>query len=165
MLTNLSSSKEQVPDIGRRIFLNYLVLGSASLPVLIMLSNYAYFFYPPSHGGGNASTIAKNVDGNPIKKHEFLKTKKPGTRELTQGPKGDPTYLMVSEEGELIPYGLNSVCTHLGCIVPCTGKVVRGPAPLPLALSHVEEDEDGNVVFKDWKEVDFRTGKAPWWKS
>jgi len=32
-------------------------------------------------------------------------------------PQGDPTYLVVSEVG-LESYGVNSICTHLGCVVP-----------------------------------------------
>ena len=61
---------------------------------------------------------------------------------------GDATYLIVKEDNTLADYGLNAICTHLGCVVPwnaaankfiCTchgsqynaeGKVVRGPAPL-----------------------------------
>jgi len=30
---------------------------------------------------------------------------------------GDPTYLIVLE-GAVEKYGLNAVCTHLGCVVP-----------------------------------------------
>lgn len=44
-----------------------------------------------------------------------------------------------------------------------TGKVVRGPAPLSLALAHVTINE-GKVLFTPWTEQDFRTGLAPWWK-
>jgi cytochrome b6-f complex iron-sulfur subunit len=69
----------------------------------------------------------------------------------------------------------------LGCVVPWNkaenkfmcpchgsqydknGKVVRGPAPLSLALAHVEQ-ADGKVTLKPWTETDFRTGEAPWWK-
>ena len=43
------------------------------------------------------------------------------------------------------------------------GKVVRGPAPLSLALAHREED-NGKVILRPWTETDFRTGEAPWWK-
>ena len=78
-------------------------------------------------------------------------------------------------------YGLVAVCTHLGCVVPWNkaenkfmcpchgsqynseGKVVRGPAPLSLALSHVT-DLDGKVGLTTWTETDFRTGLQPWWK-
>jgi cytochrome b6-f complex iron-sulfur subunit len=44
------------------------------------------------------------------------------------------------------------------------GKVIRGPAPLSLALAHREEDATGKVVLKPWTETDFRNGEAPWWK-
>jgi len=71
--------------------------------------------------------------------------------------------------------------THLGCVVPFNraqlkyicpchgsqydfnGKVIRGPAPLSLALAHVN-DVDGKVVLSPWTETDFRTDLAPWWK-
>ena len=42
------------------------------------------------------------------------------------------------------------------------GKVVRGPAPLSLALAHVDVDEDA-VLVKQWSETDFRTNENPWW--
>lgn len=31
---------------------------------------------------------------------------------------GDATYLIVTSEGNIESYGLNAVCTHLGCVVP-----------------------------------------------
>jgi cytochrome b6-f complex iron-sulfur subunit len=40
--------------------------------------------------------------------------------------------------------------------------VVRGPAPLPLALAHVAVDND-TVFLSQWTETDFRTGSKPWW--
>lgn len=61
---------------------------------------------------------------------------------------GDPTYLVVENDKTLATYGINAVCTHLGCVVPWNkaenkficpchgsqynnqGTVVRGPAPL-----------------------------------
>ena len=43
-----------------------------------------------------------------------------------------------------------------------TGKVVRGPAPLSLALVHAAVAED-KVSFTPWTETDFRTGEKPWW--
>ena len=61
---------------------------------------------------------------------------------------GDPTYLVVESDRTLATYGINAVCTHLGCVVPWNaaenkficpchgsqynnqGRVVRGPAPL-----------------------------------
>jgi cytochrome b6-f complex iron-sulfur subunit len=43
------------------------------------------------------------------------------------------------------------------------GKVVRGPAPLSLALAKRGEN-GGKVTLATWSETDFRTGTAPWWK-
>ena len=128
-------------------------------------------------GGG---TPAKDALGNDIIAKEWLKTHGPGDRTLSQGLKGDPTYLVVENDRTLATYGINAVCTHLGCVVPWNkaenkfmcpchgsqynnqGKVVRGPAPLSLALAHADID-DGKVVFVPWVETDFRTGEAPWW--
>ena len=31
---------------------------------------------------------------------------------------GDPTYLIVNDKSELEDFGLNAICTHLGCVVP-----------------------------------------------
>ena len=74
-----------------------------------------------------------------------------------------------------------TVCTHLGCVVPWSaaqnkymcpchgsqyapnGAVVRGPAPLPLALAHCDVAEDGKILFSPWTEDDFRTGEKGWW--
>lgn len=74
------------------------------------------------------------------------------------------------------------MCTHLGCVVPwvgaenkfkcpchgsqynAEGKVIRGPAPLSLALAHCAVNDNGVVTFAPWTETDFRTGLAPWWK-
>lgn len=92
---------------------------------------------------------------------------------------GDPTYLIVTDLG-IESYGLNSICTHLGCVVPwnaagnnfkcpchgsqysAQGAVVRGPAPLPLALAHMSVKDDV-VTLSNWTETDFRTDTVPWW--
>lgn len=68
--------------------------------------------------------------------------------EYLKPAQGDPTYLIVEADRTLATYGINAVCTHLGCVVPWNkaenkficpchgsqynnqGKVVRGPAPL-----------------------------------
>ena len=111
--------------------------------------------------------------------HGELETHQPGSRELVQGLKGDATYLVVEDNKQIRDYGINAVCTHLGCVVPwnkaankfmcpChgsqydpTGKVIRGPAPLSLALAHCD-DVDGKAVLSPWKETDFRTDTPPW---
>ncbi|KAI0527298.1 hypothetical protein KFK09_002897 [Dendrobium nobile] len=132
-----SISADRVPDMGKRKLMNLLLLGALSLPTGAMLFPYTYFF-------------------------------------------GDPTYLVVEADRSLATYGINAVCTHLGCVVPWNsaenkficpchgsqynyqGKVVRGPAPLSLALAHADIDE-GKVLFVPWVETDFRTGEDPWW--
>merc|ERR1712054_572503 len=82
-------------------------------------------------------------------------------------------YLIVKEDGTLEDYAINAVCTHLGCVVPwnraankymcpChgsqydfTGKVIRGPAPLSLALAHLD-NVDGKAVLSPWRESERR---------
>ena len=99
-------------------------------------------------GGAGDGTYAKDKLGNDIKLEEWLQTHGPNDRTLAQGLKGDPTYLVVEQDKTLATYGINAVCTHLGCVVPWNsaenkficpchgsqynnqGKVVRGPAPL-----------------------------------
>lgn len=171
---------DRVPDMGKRQLMNLLLLGAVSLPTAIMLIPYASFFVPPGSGSAGGGTIAKDALGNDVIAEEWLKNHGPGDRTLTQGLKGDPTYLVVEKDRTLAPYGINAVCTHLGCVVPWNaaenkficpchgsqynnqGKVVRGPAPLSLALVHADVD-DGRVVFVPWVKTDFRTGEAPWW--
>ena len=97
-----------------------------------------------------------------------------------RGLKGDLTYLIVTGEAAIGSYGINAICTHLGCVVPWNpaagkficpchgsqydeaGKVVRGPAPLSLALAHGQVDND-QVLLSPWSETDFRDGSQPWW--
>ncbi|CAE7687980.1 petC [Symbiodinium sp. CCMP2592] len=43
------------------------------------------------------------------------------------------------------------------------GKVVRGPAPLSLALAHTTVS-DGKLALTPWLEKDFRTDAEPTWK-
>lgn len=68
---------------------------------------------------------------------------------------GDATYLVVTNNAEIESYGLNAVCTHLGCVVPwnnaenkfmcpchgsqynAEGKKIRGPAPLVSILCNL----------------------------
>ncbi|KAK9677964.1 hypothetical protein RND81_11G179000 [Saponaria officinalis] len=173
---------DNVPDMEKRKLLNLLLLGAISLPSGIMLYPYTYFFVPPGGGSGDGGTIAKDALGNDIVAAEWLKNHGPGDRTLSQGLKGDPTYLVVENDRTLATYGINAVCTHLGCVVPFNsaekkficpchgsqynnqGRVVRGPAPLSLALAHCDV-VDGKVVFVPWTETDFRTGEEPWWSA
>jgi cytochrome b6-f complex iron-sulfur subunit len=165
--------------------MNILLTGAASAVVVGAALPFVSFLNPPDSGvvsGGGV--LAKDALGSGINKKSYLIAHKAGSRQLVQGLRGEPTYLIVNDDGgDLEPYALSAVCTHLGCVVPwnkaqnkfmcsChgsqyskTGAVIRGPAPLPLALEHVEEDDSGNVVLKPWPkdEVDFRTDQTPWW--
>lgn len=179
-MTQVSGASD-VPDMGRRQFMNLLTFGTITGVAAGVLYPVVNYFIPPSSGGSGGGVTAKDEVGNSVTAATFLGEHNVGDRTLVQGLKGDPTYLIVDSETEIRNYGLNAVCTHLGCVVPwnasadkficpChgsqydqTGKVVRGPAPLSLALAHINVDESDNVVLTTWSETDFRTGDKPWW--
>jgi cytochrome b6-f complex iron-sulfur subunit len=166
--------------MGRRQFMNFLTFGAVTGTALGALYPVVKYFIPPSSGSGSGGVTAKDALGNDILVSDFLSSHKTGERALAQGLKGDPTYIVVEGDQALASYGINAVCTHLGCVVPwnsgenkficpChgsqydnTGKVVRGPAPLSLALVHATVQDD-KVAFTPWTETDFRTGDDPWW--
>eukprot|EP00968_Pinguiococcus_pyrenoidosus_P006570 scaffold438_cov250-Pinguiococcus_pyrenoidosus.AAC.36 len=178
---SLLSPDAFVPDMDRRNLMNAILAASVGVAGLGMAVPYISFFVPAGSGGGGAGVVAKDALGNDVTTAGWLATHNAGARELVQGLKGDATYLIVNDDKTIANYGLNAVCTHLGCVVPwnaaqgkfmcpchgsqynAEGKVIRGPAPLSLALAHADE-VDGKVVFSTWTETDFRTGEAPWWK-
>lgn len=169
-----------MPDLGRRQFLNLLTFGAVTGTALGALYPVIKYFIPPSSGGGAGGVTAKDALGNDILVDGFVASHNPGDHVLAQGLKGDPTYIIVKEDKSLADFGINAVCTHLGCVVPWNanenkfmcpchgsqynseGKVVRGPAPLSLALVHANVEEN-KVSFTPWTETDFRTGEDPWW--
>lgn len=175
------SGTPDVPDMGRRQFMNLLTFGTITGTALGALYPVVKYFIPPSSGAGGGGVTAKDALGNDVVVSDFLNSHAVGDRVLTQGLKGDPTYVVVESEGEIASFGLNAVCTHLGCVVPWNaaenkfmcpchgsqynnqGKVVRGPAPLSLALVHADVTEDGKIALTPWTETDFRTGEDPWW--
>ena len=175
-----TSGSSDVPDLGRRQFMNLLTFGSITGVALGALYPVVKYFIPPSSGSGSGGVTAKDALGNDIIVSEYLETHPPGDRQLAQGLKGDPTYVVIKDDGQIANYGINAVCTHLGCVVPwntsenkfmcpChgsqydeTGKVVRGPAPLSLALANAEVQDD-KLVFSEWTDTDFRTGEKPYW--
>ncbi|NJL00001.1 MAG: cytochrome b6-f complex iron-sulfur subunit [Spirulinaceae cyanobacterium SM2_1_0] len=179
-MAQLSGSAD-VPDMGRRQFMNLLTFGTITGTALGALYPVVKYFIPASTGAAGGGTIAKDALGNDIAASEYLEAHAPGSRDLAQGLKGDPTYVIVTDGGEIASYGLNAICTHLGCVVPwnnaenkfmcpchgsqydAQGKVVRGPAPRSLALAHANVTEAGKIAFTPWTETDFRTGKEPWW--
>ena len=160
--------------------MNYILLGSSAVTVGAMAYAYIDFFLPPQSKSDGGAQAALDALGTPITKTKWLAEHKDGDRQLVQGLKGDAHYLITLPDG-IENYALNAVCTHLGCVVPwsaannkfmcpChgsqydnTGKVVRGPAPLSLALAHVEVGDDDVVGLKPWTETDFRTDLDPWW--
>lgn len=178
-MTQISGSSD-VPDMGRPQFVNLLTFGTVTGVALGALYPVVKYFIPPSSGGGGGGVLAKDALGNDIIVSEFLDAHKAGDRTLAQGLKGDPTYIVVTGDNTILDYGINAICTHLGCVVPwvasenkykcpChgsqydgTGKKIRGPAPLSLALAHAEVTED-KLTLTEWTETDFRTNEDPWW--
>jgi cytochrome b6-f complex iron-sulfur subunit len=174
------SGSPDVPDMGRRQFMNFLTFGTITGTALGALYPVVKFFIPPSSGGSGGGVTAKDKLGNEVSVSAFLEKYPAGDRSLAQGLKGDPTYIVIQDDHTIANYGINAVCTHLGCVVPwnisenkfmcpChgsqydkTGKVVRGPAPLSLALAHASVAND-RISFTPWTETDFRTDKEPWW--
>ncbi len=179
-MTQISGSSD-VPDMGRRQFMNLLTFGSITGVALGALYPVVKYFIPASSGGAGGGVTAKDALGNDIIVSEYLTEHQAGDRSLAQGLKGDPTYVVIKDDNTIENYGINAVCTHLGCVVPwnasenkfmcpchgsqydATGKKVRGPAPLSLALAHAEVTEDDKLVFTPWTETDFRTNEKPWW--
>jgi len=175
-----SGAPAYVPDMSRRSTVNLLLVGAIGLPGGLLAGGYAYFFVPPSSGSGSGGVVAQDANGVDVVASKWVQTHQAGDRSLAQGLKGDPTYLVVEADGSIAKYGVNAVCTHLGCVVPWNaaenkflcpchgsqynnqGKVVRGPAPLSLALAHADVVDD-KVIFSPWTETDFRTGENPWW--
>jgi len=171
-----------VPDMQRRMLMNLVTVAASAVPVLVLLGGYLWYFIPQTGGGGSGAALAGDINGNPIKISDWVKAHKPNDRELVQGLRGEATYL-ISTEDSIKDFGVNAVCTHLGCVVPWVrssnkficpchgsqydenGKVVRGPAPLSLALAHVEVQEAGTISVTPWTETDFRTGLKPWWDA
>jgi len=168
-------------DMDRRVLMNLILVGSGALTVGALGVPFILFFLPPGGGGGGGAITAKDALGNDLVFADYLKTHPANDRSLAQGLAGDATYVIIKEDKSIESYGLNAVCTHLGCVVPWSaannkfmcpchgsqyapdGHVVRGPAPLPLALAHAEVQEDGKIYFAPWTEEDFRTGGKGWW--
>ena len=161
--------------------MNLVLLGGAAVPVGWMGGGFIYFFVPAAGSGGGGALKALDANGDVVKLEPWLKAYPEGSRQLVQGLKGDAHYL-ISKKDTIEDYAINAVCTHLGCVVPwnraankymcpChgsqydnTGKVIRGPAPLSLALAHANVNAGGEVELTPWTETDFRTNNKPWWK-
>jgi len=170
-----------VPDMQRRQLMNFVAIAATIIPVGVLLGGYIWYLVPPTKGGAGGAVLAGDVTGAPVSFDGWMKTHKASSfPELVQGLNGEPTYIITTDTG-IKDFGINATCTHLGCVVPwqqsalkficpChgsqydpNGKVVRGPAPLSLALAHTLV-QDGNIAVSPWTEEDFRTGLVPWWK-
>ena len=176
----LNPPNDEVPSLGRRQAMNLLTFGAITGVALGALYPVVRYFIPPGEAGSSGGSLALDELGKPIVASGWLASHPEGDRSLVQGLKGDPTYLVVEGEGAIGAIGLNAICTHLGCVVPwnsgenkficpCHGSqydpeggVVRGPAPLPLALAHVAVEGE-RVQLSAWRETDPRTGEKPWW--
>ena len=175
------SVSPMVPDLQRRLVMNVALVGAASVPVGWLGGGFLYFLYPPQGGNAGSGVTALDAFGNAVKASEWVSAHPFPYRALVEGLKGDAHYLIAREDKSLESYAINAVCTHLGCVVPwnvaankymcpChgsqydySGKVIRGPAPLSLALARCEVVDD-IVRLNSWTDVDFRTGVPPWWR-
>ena len=175
----MASAGGFVPDMERRNVMNLVLVAGAALPVGWLGGGFIYFLVPPGGGGGGGGLLAKDALGNEVNVAKWIKDVPYPSRKLVEGLKGDAHYLIVKQDNTLADFAINAVCTHLGCVVPWNiaalkyqcpchgsqydfnGKVVRGPAPLSLALAHCD-DEGGKVSLRPWTEEDFRTGDKPW---
>ena len=174
----MASAGGFVPDMERRNVMNLVLVAGAALPVGWLGGGFIYFLVPPGAGGGGGGLLAKDALGNEVNVAKWIKDVPYPSRKLVEGLKGDAHYLIVKQDNTLADFAINAVCTHLGCVVPwniaalkyqcpchgsqydSNGKVVRGPAPLSLALAHC--DDEGGVSLRPWTEEDFRTGDKPW---
>lgn len=173
-------TNNKIPDIAKRDLMNKILLNSVYASCGPLLFGYLNFFYPKQNSNTNGGLIAKDKIGDDVILDSWIKNNPYPSRNLVQGLKGDPYYLISVNDNSIEKYALNAVCTHLGCVVPWNkaenkfmcpchgsqynseGKVIRGPAPKSLALAEVDIN-DNKVYLKDWTIKDFRTNEDPWW--
>ena len=106
---------------------------------------------------------ALDLESNPIAVDALLPSLTPGEPLPVTGLLDDPelTYLVIEQGPEIAPYGIQPVCTHLGCTVPwdaeqnrficpchnsqydAVGRVLQGPAQrsLPLVTVAVKQNQ------------------------
>lgn len=171
---------EQSPRISRKQLLNFCsgaLLGiSLSKMQQSQQENRAI---PAVTAAEDNSILAQDDQGNPILAEQILAAS-PGSRIMVVGFNDEPVYLTVKEDGNLQPWGLVNICTHMGCTFdwnegddqfqcPCheshfdpEGKVVQGPAAIPLELVQVSVDGE-YIRLSRWQDTDPRTNEIPWW--
>ena len=158
---------------NRRQFLQYMVTGTAGSVAIGLLfptagqsekvdleklcSSFPYNSQCENYLPG---VRAEDSEGKPIEVSAFLPNAKAGIPILVKGlPK--VAYLVINEGPKIAEYGINPVCTHLGCTVewkgersrfecPChgshfdaQGRVIKGPAKrsLPLVTVVVKQNQ------------------------
>lgn len=107
-----------VPDMPRRQTMNAILVGAIGVSTLGLAVPYLSFFVPAGSGGGGSGQVAKDALGNDVTVAGWKDSHTSGARELVQGLRGDATYLILDDAKNLATFGLNAVCTHLGCVVP-----------------------------------------------
>lgn len=173
-------------DPVRRRVLNLLLAGAAAPVVFGVLGPYGASLSPPRGrraAGGGERVVATDIDGAPVTVATLVAAAPAdGHKTMVVGLQGEPAWITAAPPDHVDHFALSAVCTHMGCVVPWVpsrgkfvcpchaseydrqGRVLRGPAPLPLALEHAAvEEEGGPVILSSWTESDFRTGMAPWW--
>merc|ERR1719230_335859 len=86
-----------VPDMQRRQLMNFVAVAASAVPALVILGGYAYYFFPPLPAGGGGGTVCGDINGNKVTLEGWLKTHKAGDRELVQGLKADPTWIITND--------------------------------------------------------------------
>ena len=170
----------KIPDVKKRQLMNSILLNSIYASCGPMLYGYLSFFYPITNKNGGDGLIAKDRLGDDVGFKNWIENHNYPSRDLVQGLKGDPYYLITTKDNMLEKYAINAICTHLGCVVPWNvaeqkymcpchgsqynsqGKVIRGPAPKSLSLAELETN-DNKVILKEWTTTDFRDNSEPWW--
>ncbi|MFQ6031413.1 MAG: ubiquinol-cytochrome c reductase iron-sulfur subunit [Candidatus Zixiibacteriota bacterium] len=138
--------------VTRRRFLNYLLGGSVLVSLGSALGVILTFIYPPKREGG--AEAADRLEVGPV-------SDLPEGKAKPMVFQGKNVMVIHVKEGF---FAVDMKCTHLGCMVewkndqqvlfcPChaayfdyKGKVISGPAPLPLPLYKVEISQDNIYV-------------------
>ena len=84
------SESMDVPDMGRRQFMNLLTFGTVSGVALGVLYPVVKYFLPPSSGAAGGGATAKDELGATVSVSDFLGKHNEGDRVLVQGLKRRP---------------------------------------------------------------------------
>lgn len=182
---NIKTSKTKIvntkiPDIYKRHLMNNILLTSIGSSCGPLLFGYLNFFYPKSNNNNEDGVLCKDRMGKEVYEDEWINNNPFPNRNLVEGLKGDPYYIITTSDSKLEKFAINAICTHLGCVVPWNkaenkfmcpchgsqydyqGKVIRGPAPKSLSLGKLNTNNN-QVFISPWNEKDFRTDEQPWW--